>query len=59
MAVGDSSHLQRFRPLHAALAATTQAQQHQQQVNRVAKQQSRRKLPRTQWDYYKQILASR
>jgi hypothetical protein len=59
MAVGDSSHLERFRPRPAALAATTQAQKHQQQVDRIAKQHSRRKLPRTQWAYYQQMLASR
>ena len=59
MAVGDHSQLTRFDPKHAGIAAVSKQLQYAQLVDRVAKQQYRRKLPRTQVDFYNQTQAKK
>jgi hypothetical protein len=54
MAVGDHSQLVRFQPRPAAMAAASPERQHRELVKRVQKQQMKRRLPRTQYDFYKQ-----
>lgn len=54
--VGDASNLTRYQPRQAALAAQSEGLQDQRVVAAVKKNENRRKLPRTQVDYYQQRM---